>query len=321
MGFILNFVASLFLGPLLPLLAQGGLIARPPAAPDYTLGPGDQISIHVVDMDEISDKPQRIDPNGYVDIPMAGRIRASGLSLEQFKAEVSSRLTKYITSPDISVSLTDDQSRVVSVIGSVTSPGVHQLPGPERLIEVISLAGGARTDAGARVIVTREQKWGKIPLPDATVDVATGNSVASVSLDDLQSSKNPIENILVMPDDIISVPKAETVYVMGNVKKSGAFQLSSHPTITLLQALTLAEGPDHDASLKKAEILRPRPGMDGDPIQIPVNITDILDGKARDIALQGNDILWVPNSAAKGATRRTIDAVLQAATGVADYHF
>ena len=202
-----------FLFCMMPPLAhpQGALEARPPAAPEYVLGAGDQIAIHVIDMEEVSDKPIRIDPNGFVDIPLAGRFRASGMTLEQFKSELATRLSKYITAPQISANLTDDESRTVSVIGSVNAPGVHQLPGPKRLIEVLSLAGGLKGEAGSRVIVTREQKWGMIPLAGASVDPATGCSTAWVSLDDLLSSKNPIENILILPNDIISIPKAEIV--------------------------------------------------------------------------------------------------------------
>jgi polysaccharide export outer membrane protein len=301
--------------------SQGGLVARPPAVPDYVLGAGDQVVLHVIDMDEVSDKPIRIDPNGFVDIPLAGRFRASGMTLEQFKSDLATRLSKYITNPQISVGLTDDQSRSVSIIGSVNAPGVHQLPGPERLIEVLSLAGGMKADAGSRVILTREQKWGKIPLPDMSVDLATGCSTASVSLDDLLDSKNPVDNVLILPDDIISIPKAEIVYVMGNVHKAGGFQLSSHPTISLLQAVSLAEGIDKDAAPQRAKILRQASGGDGKAIEIPVDITQIFTGKAPDIPLQGNDVLYIPNSATKSSSRRAIEAILQAATGMAIYHF
>jgi polysaccharide export outer membrane protein len=280
------------------------------------------MALHVVDMeDEIPDKPVRVDPNGFVDIPLAGRFHASGLTLEQFKSELASRLSKYINNPRISVSLTDDHSRSISVIGSVNAAGVHQLPGPERLIDVLALAGGANTTAGSRVIITRAQKWGNIPLPNATVDPVTGSSTAWVSLDDLQASKNPSDNILMMPDDIVSIPKAEIVYVLGDVKKAGGFQLSTHPTISLLQALSLAEGPDKDSALGKARIIRPAPGGDGKPTEIPVDIGQIYAGKAPDIALLGNDVLFVPGSAAKSGGRRAAEAILQAATGVAVYRF
>jgi polysaccharide export outer membrane protein len=142
-----------------------------------------------------------------------------------------------------------------------------------------------------------------------------------VSLDDLLDSKNPVDNVLILPDDIISIPKAEIVYVMGNVHKAGGFQLSSHPTISLLQAVSLAEGIDKDAAPQRAKILRQAPGSDGKAIEIPVDITQIFTGKAPDIPLQGNDVLYIPNSATKSASRRAIEAILQAATGVAIYHF
>jgi polysaccharide export outer membrane protein len=301
--------------------AQGGLVARPPVAPEYLLGSGDAIVLHVVDMeDEIPEKPVTIDPNGFVDIPLAGRFQASGLTLNQFKDEVASRITKYIRNPRISVNLTDQKSRVVSIIGSVSSPGRHELPGPEQLLDVLALAGGTKPDAGARVILTREQKWGKIPLPNATVDPTTGSSTAWLSLDDLQASKHPSDNILVLPNDIISIPRAEIVYVLGDVHKVGGFQLSSHPTITLLQALSLAEGPNHDAALGKSKIIRPPPNGDGKPIEIPVNIVEVLAGTIPAIPLQGNDLLYIPTNSTAGL-KRAAAALLQVAAGAAVYRF
>jgi polysaccharide export outer membrane protein len=304
-----------------PVDSQSGPATLPPVAPDYVLGVGDQVVLHVIDLQEISDRPIRVDPNGFVDMPLAGRFRASGMSLEQFKLELANRLSKYITNPQISANLVDDQSRPVSVIGSVNAPGVHQLSGEKRLIEVLSQAGGVKEDAGSQVIVTREQNWGKLPLPNAKVDPVTGSSTASLSLDDLLASKLPSDNILILPNDIISIPKAEIVYVVGDVRKAGGFQLSSHPTISLLQALSLAEGLDRDAAPQRAKILRQAPSGDGKPVEIPVDITRIFDGKAPDIPLQGKDVLFVPNSAAKSGSRRAVDAILQAATGVAIYRF
>lgn len=300
--------------------AQSSLSRRPAPAPEYVLGAGDQIVLHVSDMEEISDKPIRIDPNGFVDLPMAGRMQASGLTIEQFKANLSTKLAKYIDSPQISLNLTDNQSRPVSIVGSVNSPGVHQLQGPKRLIEVISLAGGVRADAGPRVILTRENKWGPLPLSGAKDDLTAGVTTASVSLDDLMASRNPSDNIEVQPNDVISIPKADLVYVVGNVKKSGGFQLSSHANITLLQAVSLAEGLDHNAAANRARILRPAPGGDGKTIEIPVDIKAIFAGKAPDVQLYGNDILFVPNSALKSSERIT-EGILLAATGAAIYRF
>jgi polysaccharide export outer membrane protein len=303
------------------LYAQTGLIQRPPAAPEYVLQPGDQLSLHVIDVEEIPDKPIRLDSTGFVDIPLAGRFRASGFTVEEFKTLLASRLSRYISDPQITASLTEDQSRPVSVIGSVNAPGIHNLSGPKRLVDVISLAGGVKGDAGSRVIVTREQKWGKIPVSGSIVDPPTGSSTATLSLDDLISLKDPSQNIWIEPNDVVSIPHAEIVYVVGNVKKAGGFQLSTHPSISVVQALSLAEGLDKDAAPGRAKIIRETPGGDGRPAEIPVDIKGIFEGKLPDIALRGNDILFIPNSAAKSASRRTVEAILQAATGAAIYRF
>lgn len=285
----------------------------------YALGPGDQIIIRVVDMEELGDKAVRVDPNGFVDLPLAGRMNVSGLTLEQFKVRLAANLKRYINTPQISVNLTDNQSRPVSIIGAVNTPGVHQLQGPKRLIEVISMAGGTRPEAGGKVIITRELRWGKLPLRGAKTDMAEGFSTAEVSLDDLIDSKRPSENILILPNDVISIPKAEIVYVMGNVKRAGGFPISSRNSMSLLQAVSLAGGLDRDALSKHARIIRPLEGGPDHAKEIPVDVDQILAGKAPDVQLYAKDVLFVPNSAMKSGTRRTAEAILQAATGFAVY--
>ena len=291
----------------------------PAAAPEYALGPGDQILIHVVDMDEISDKPMRIDPSGFVDLPLIGHMQASGLSTEQFKTALAAKLTRYINAPQISVNLVENQNRTVSVIGSVNSPGVHQLEGPRHLVDVLSEAGGTKADAGPKIIVTREARWGVIPLTGAHPDASRRFTTASLSLDDVLAARNPADNILIEPGDVISVPRGEIVYVMGNVKRAGGFPLNSRQNISLLQAISLAEGMDHDASPSHAKILRPAPGNDGRPKEIPVDISKIVAGKDSDVPLLANDILFIPNSALKSTSRRAAEAALQVATGVLIY--
>lgn len=305
----------------LTLVAQSGSPEHATISQEYVLGPGDQIVIHVIDIEEIPDRPFRVSSNGDIDVPLAGTIHVGGLTLDRFKTELAKRLSRYINSPQITINLSEEQSRSISVIGAVNAPGIHELPRQERLIEVLSLAGGVKPEAGWSVIVTRDQKWGPIPVSNATVDAATGNSTVSIPLDALLSSRKPTDNILIYPGDIISVPKAEVVYVVGDVKKAGGFQLSSHPTISVLQALSLAEGLDRDASPTHAKILRDGLSESGQPKEIPVDISQIFSGKAPDIPLQGNDVLFVPNSSAKSGSRRAVDAILQAATGVAIYRF
>ena len=296
------------------------LIPRvPAAAPDYQLGPGDQISIQVVDMEEISGKPLRIDPNGFVDVPLVGRMRASGLSTEQFKEALAARLSRYINAPQITVNLSENQNRTVSVIGSVNSPGMRPLQGPRHLLDVLSEAGGTRTDAGPKVIITRDLRWGGLPLATARPDASNRFTTASLSLQELLAASHPADNILIEPGDVVSVPKEEIVYVLGNVKRAGGFPMSSRDSISVLKALTLAEGTDHDAAPSRARILRSRPGNDGHPEEIPVDLSKILKNQDADVPLFPDDILYIPNSSVRSTSRRAAEAVLQVATGVIIY--
>ncbi len=313
-------IAILFAAsPGLQLHPQTGLQRRAHAPEEYVLSEGDQIILHVTDLDEISDKPLKIDPGGYIDLPLAGRVQASGLTLEQFKAEVALKLSKYINSPEISVNLSSSDSRPVSVIGEVNNPGVHQLAGSKRLLEVISLSGGLKPDAGPNVIVTREQKWGKIDASSAKVDLSTGYSTATFSVDSLMSSKYPEQNILVKPNDVISVPKADLIYVVGDVQKAGGFQLTTHPTLSLLQALSLAQGLAPDNAAGRSRILRPVPGGDGVPREIPVDVNKIFAGKAPDVQLYANDVLFIPHSGAKVTARRAMEAAIGVGSGLLIY--
>ena len=305
--------------PATALTAPAPQASSAPADGWFVLGAGDQISLHVVDLEDITEKPIQIDPDGGVDLPLVGRVQAAGLTVAEFKVSLSTKLSKYITEPQISVNVISGVSRSVSVIGEVTAPGVHPLTGPTTLLEVISQAGGIKNDAGSQVIVTRQLKHGMIPLADARPDVSGHFSTATLSLDDLMASKTPGNNILIDPGDIISVPKGDIVYVVGDVKRAGGFPLSSHTAMTLLQALSLAEGLGPDAASQRAKILRPVADSGGKPLEIPVNVKDIFAGKAPDVPVYANDILFIPNSAAKSGSRRAIEAVLTVATGVAVY--
>ena len=287
---------------------------------EYTLGPGDEVTLHVSDVEEITDKPVRIDPSGFIDLPLAGRIQAAGLTLDQLKEKLSDKFIKYVTSPAVTVNVADSGSQPVSVVGEVNSPGVHQLRGSKRLLEVISLSGGVKGDAGPNVIVTREPLRGPIEGGHSHTD-ANGYTTATFSLDALLNSTNPQDNIVMEPNDIVSIPKADLVYVLGDVRKAGGFQISTHPTVSLLQLLSLAEGLAPDNSASHARILRQTPGGDGVPREIPVDIPKIYAGKAPDVQLVANDVLFVPHSGVKVTSRRAMEAAIGITTGLLIYHY
>jgi polysaccharide export outer membrane protein len=284
----------------------------------YVLGPDDQVSIRALHAEEITDKPVQLDGEGFLKLPLVGRVKASGLTVEQLESELTERLKTYINDPQVSVNITEFRSQPISVLGSVNNPGVIQLRGRKTLVEVLSMAGGLRPDAGYRIEITRRAEWGEIPLPGAKTQ--DGYSIADVSVAPLLEAKSPKANIDVKPYDTISVPKGELVYVTGEVRKAGGFVLHEKESLSVLQALSLAEGSSPTASLTKARILRAHPDS-SDRTQIPIDLKSVIAGKSPDVSLQSGDILFIPSSFTKKLTMRTIDAGYQVGTGIAIWRY
>jgi len=283
----------------------------------YVLGPDDVIAIKALDAEEISSASIRIDPGGYISLPMLGRIAAGGLTVERLEKELSTRLKIYVREPVVAVSIVEYRSQPVSVIGTVGQPGVHQLEGRKTLIEILSKAGGLRPEAGNTIKITRKAEWGTIPLPSAAKDPSGQFSVAQVNLKSIMQATNPEENILIRPNDVISVPRADLVYVIGEVRKPGGFILHERGDVSGLQALAMAEGFTAKAAPQSAIIIRQSPGARR--VEITANLRDILSGKKSDVELLPDDILFIPTNVAKNAVVRTVETVIQAATSAAIY--
>jgi polysaccharide export outer membrane protein len=303
----------------LNLCSQTALQRRQDQAPDYVLGPGDQILLRVADMEDVPQAPMRIDPSGFIDLPLVGRLQAAGLTIEQLHEALATKLSKYMHDPDITINLSGMESRPVSVVGEVNTPGIHQLSGPTRLLDVLSLSGGVRTDAGPVVLVTRDARWGELTGAEVKKDQASGATTGTYPMDALLKLKNPEQNILMRPGDVVSVPRGELIYVVGDVKKAGGFVLSTHRTMSVMQAVTMAEGLGPDNLAKHANILRPTPQGDGGHTLIPVDVPKIFAGKAPDVQLYADDVLFVPHSGFKVGSRRAIEAAIGITTGMLIY--
>ena len=284
----------------------------------YLLGADDTLVVQVLEGGESSTQSVTVGMDGEVNLPFVGRLQVVGLTAKQLEGELEKRLKAYIRDPQVAVSVTEFRSQAISILGAVQSPGVHQLRGEKTLLEVLSVAGGTRQDAGHRIKITRRLDWGRIPLPTAKDDPTGGFSVAEVDIKQIMEAENPAENIRVMPHDVISVPRANMVYVIGQVGRSGGYILSERKTISVLEVLALAGGLAGNAKPKQARILRPQQGSD-ERIQIPINLQAVMQGKVEDAFLQAEDILFVPTSGSKIVAKAAVKAALAIGTGVAIY--
>jgi polysaccharide export outer membrane protein len=302
--------------------AQQPPVTAAQTVPGYVLGPDDQFLIRALDAPEISDKPFLIGTNGYITLPMIGKVKAGGLTVEQLEAELNARFKEFIQNPQISVTVTEIRSQPVSVFGAVTKPGVIQLRGRQTLYEVLSMAGGPSDNAGSILTVTRRRQSGEIPIPGATVDSTGQFSSAELNVQEILVGKNPAANIEIKPFDIISVSEASSnmIYVVGDVQHPGAFTLGGQRNASVLKAVSLAGGLGRTATPQKARIIREVPG-NLKLSQITVNIKQILSGKAEDIELRSDDVLVVPTSSRKVFTTTFLPTTVSAVAAAAIYHY
>jgi polysaccharide export outer membrane protein len=282
----------------------------------YLLGPDDQLEISGPELTDLTSKPVRIDGEGDIAVPLAGPVHVAGLTVQQTEQELDKALSKYIRRPQVVVNVAEVRSQPVSVLGAVNSPGVHQVQGHKTVLEMLAQAGGIRQDAGYSIRITRQLEWGCIPLPSAKLDASGKYSVAELNLRKIMDAKTPEENVQIFPHDVISVPKAEMVYVIGEVKRSGGFVLGEHQSISVLQALSMAEGLNAGADPRHAKILRLQPEAD-QRVEVAVDVKDALNGKKPDTPMQGEDILFIPGSTGKKAALRGLEAAIQTGTGLA----
>jgi polysaccharide export outer membrane protein len=280
----------------------------------YVLGPGDEFVISS-DAAEIDGKTVRIAPGGEVNLPLVGEIHASGLSIRGLQAVLVDKLKPFYRNPYAAVNMIQFRSQPVSVYGAVVSNGEFQLEGKKTLSQIISKAGGPRSDAGYRVIIRRAREHDPIPLASNKPDPSGNYFIAEVRLRDLMNATHPEDDIEILGGDTITVPPGEIVFVSGAVIKEGGYVIDD-ATIPVKRLIALAGGTKPTAKLKDAVILRE---VGGKLMEIPINLVPDKKNKMLNVELLPRDILVIDDSAVRGAFRRTTESILQTITGLAIY--
>ena len=283
-------------------IGQGGAGPRelPPDSirPNYVLGSNDQILIRVDppgSADEINDKPFRIDADGNVNLPLLGRLHASGMSVQELENDLVRRLREYIREPQVIINVTQFHSAPVFFQGAFRAPGIYSLQGNRTLMEMLTQIGGLQPNAARQITITRRAEYGTIPLPEAVEDPERKISTVEVSIASLQQNVNPAEDIVLQPYDVIRVERAEQVYLTGDVAKTGGVELGERESVSIVQALAMSGGFGPDAVKDKVRILRPVLNTNRRAV-IVVDVKRVLDGKENDIPLLPNDVVYIPHS-------------------------
>jgi len=279
----------------------------------YRIGPGDILDIRVFGRPEMT-KDVRVDNFGRIRLPFLEEIPAACLTEAQLAAQIAEKYKKYLRDPQVDVMVKEFRSQPVAVIGAVGSPGRFQLQRRIRLFELLTHAGGPNNHAGNTVHIYHSSDHDYCTLKDAPTeapaDAKTESGDASSLAPILSSFKlkdviNGVStaNPYVQPGDIISIPEADTFFVTGAVVKPGAYPMIQK--ITLTQAVALAGGVNGEGARNRVRLVREEPGKETRTEKV-YNMDDIHRRKIADIVLQANDIVEVPGSTMRVASRNIL---------------
>ncbi len=282
--------------------ASAPALPSPAAAmqsPDAVVGAGDLLELSVFDVPELS-KSVRVTGNGELDLPLIGKMQASGKSAAALAALIADRYRKgnLVLDPQVTIRILEFATQGITISGEVQHPGVYPDFGPKSLSDVLAQAGGMTSQADTHVQIMHRSAH-------------TEQSVR-MPLEGIRTSAD--ENTPVYPGDSIYVPRAGIVYVLGDVTRPGGIVMRNGQ-LTVLEALSESQGLKQTAKLQDAFILR-KQGESYARIDVPLK--HYLKGEQGDLALRGGDVLVVPASGAKVFWRDT-SGILASLGGAALY--
>jgi polysaccharide biosynthesis/export protein len=254
-------------------------VAAEPQPDEYILNVQDSVNVTVWENADLTGKFV-VQPDGAITLPLVGRVKAAGLSVRSFEAQLTRALADgFLIEPRVAVTLEQHRGSRIFIFGAVSSPGAYALPEGQTLIEALVRAGYA---AASQVVVVRPKRPSAGPtLPENAGDA----EVIRVNLKELEKDVEQgslARNIPLHDGDTVFIPRSDPtrIFVSGQVRTPGAFSITENTTV--LQALTLAGGVTESAAINRLRIMRI---VDGKQKAINVKITDVV---------QPGDTLVVP---------------------------
>jgi polysaccharide export outer membrane protein len=305
LGAIAAVVAMLGAAP--GLRAQAGTGALPAATAavpaSYIVGPNDVLAMTVFGDSELNDGQMRVDSDGTIHTPYGKTpVKVSGLTVAAIRGAIAAELVRdqLAVDPEVEVRVVNPQSHPVVITGQgVRQPGTIQAVQPIRLLDALTLAGGLTDNHSAVITILRRGPHGRLHQRKLW---------ASQVLDSLSGADNPWltggEEVRVLPGG--------NVYLSGAVNKPGAYPLSDSESLTVRKLLARASGLTKTAAPKQTQLIH-HVGAANQSTQI-VNLNKILDGKAPDIHLAADDMIYVPWSTSKKVGYAALQSAVAAVT-------
>jgi polysaccharide biosynthesis/export protein len=247
-----------------PAAETTGPVAQIPPGTDYIVGPLDVLNVRIYGEDKLSGKI-RVDNDGSFPFEYLGRVKAEGMTTGQIEMYLAKALGDgYLRNPQVSVEVMEYRSQSVFVTGEVRSPNKYMLPGNSTLMDVLTLAGSVTQNAGNWVQITHVRQGAEVLGPAVSADYDM-----RVNLRDIQTGK--AQNIKMRDGDTIFVPKAERVWVVGQVRNPQG--VVHEEGMTVFEAIAAAGGITEKGSNSRIEIVRIE---NGQRKSIDAKQTDVL---------------------------------------------
>jgi polysaccharide export outer membrane protein len=317
------------------------------APSDYVIGAGDLVNVQVFDVPEMS-RELRVSQTGTIGMPLVPvRLHVAGLTEIQTERKITEVLEAngLISHPEVSVTVKEKKSRPITIVGAVAHPMVYEADRQVTLIDVLAQAGGITADASDHVIVTRPERdtlqdtsQADDPQSPAPLGSASERPVAAeksagaeapqipppltnsitVNLGQILEAGDMSNNVIIQPGDVVTVPHAGIVYVLGAVGKPGGYTVSNdRAQLSTLKVLSLAGGLERTAKSDRAVIVRK--DATGQQHEVEVDLKKVMKFEAEDVQLRPSDILYVPRSVAKQAAARAAEIATAVGTGILIY--
>ena len=271
----------------------------------YRIGPADVLDIRIHNRPHLSRESVRVEGNGMIRMPLIEtEIKAACQTEGELAKEISTRYARYYKNLQVDVFIKGYHSRQVAIIGAVNDQSRFELQRRVRLLELLTYAKGPSTRAGQTINIVHSTGASLCKEP---VDENEAASVfSSYKLSDVLQG-DPKSNPYLEAGDIVTLPEADQVYVVGNVFMPLTIPLRE--PITLTRAIAMAGGLKQDTKKDKIRVLRQEPGTTIRK-EITVDLSAIEKKSSDDLALLPNDIIDVPTSAGKSFLRSLVQGVV-----------
>ena len=266
-----------------PLMASAGV--RNDSLP---IAAGDTLTVHVFDVPELDQQHLRVTDDGQIPLLFLGPVKILGLTPGAASQVIADAYMEHniLRNAHISIAIELYSSTssvtvfgyVIGASATAATTGVAlPLYAPQPLLTILAMAGGLSDRASRTVTIQRRDTTIKpfnVFIPN-NPDAALANQV------------------IIYPGDIVVVPRAGIVYILGDVGHSSGVVMSEDGRISLMQALSQAGSPLPTAGLAKIMIFRK---VNGQYQSLTENLGQMVKGKTFDVELQAEDVVWVPFS-------------------------